>query len=264
MQVLFLLLSSIFINNLLEFYWSHSVKQLKKMGHTDAITSIRQMLRYILVGELEDGPIIPVDPIKTALEHVTDEMTRDAAFELVDEAIELVIQYGLIMMFTVAFPLAPLLALVNVHIEKRLDAYKLVKLMQSPEPRMVVGMGRAFNAFVVVTGLGLLVSGLLLYFTQYPGGVCDSCTMFGNCGTCGGTSVELILPESSTEERLFLLAAGEHAMLFFMYACFTSASVGKDIIHEQYRQKFYENRLQSMESANDLHRARRSTHGAAQ
>lgn len=263
-QVLFLLLSSIFINNLLEFYWSHSVKQLKKMGHTDAITSIRQMLRYILVGELEDGPIIPVDPIKTALEHVTDEMTRDAAFELVDEAIELVIQYGLIMMFTVAFPLAPLLALVNVHIEKRLDAYKLVKLMQSPEPRMVVGMGRAFNAFVVVTGLGLLVSGLLLYFTQYPGGVCDSCTMFGNCGTCGGTSVELILPESSTEERLFLLAAGEHAMLFFMYACFTSASVGKDIIHEQYRQKFYENRLQSMESANDLHRARRSTHGAAQ
>jgi hypothetical protein len=26
------------------------------------------MLRYILVGELEDGPIIPVDPIKTALE----------------------------------------------------------------------------------------------------------------------------------------------------------------------------------------------------
>ena len=38
----------------------------------------------------------------------------------------------------------------------------------------------------------------------------------------------------------------------------------QDIIHEQYRQKFYENRLQSMESANDLHRARRSTHGAAQ
>ena len=27
-----------------------------------------RMLRYILVGELEDGPIIPADPIKTALE----------------------------------------------------------------------------------------------------------------------------------------------------------------------------------------------------
>ena len=32
-----------------------------------------------------------------------------------------------------------------------------------------------------------------------------------------GWPKELILPESSTEERLFLLAAGEHAMLFFMY-----------------------------------------------
>ena len=29
------------------------------------------------------------------------------------------------MMFTVAFPLAPLFALINVHVEKRLDAYKL-------------------------------------------------------------------------------------------------------------------------------------------
>lgn len=258
-QVFFLLLSSIFINNMLEFYWSHAVKQLKKMGHGNT-NSIRQMLRYILVGEIEDIVINPMDPIKTALEHVTDEMTRDAAFELVDEAIELVIQYGLIMMFTVAFPLAPVLALVNVHIEKRLDAYKLVKLMQSPEPRMVVGMGRAFNAFVVVTGLGLVVSGLLLYFAQYPGDTCETCTMFGNCGACAGTSVELILPEFSTEERLFLLGAGEHAMLILMYACFTSASVGKDIIHEQYRQRFYENRLESMESGKDSHHRRRSTY----
>ena len=30
----------------LEFYWSHSVKQLKKMGHSDAITSIRQNLGW--------------------------------------------------------------------------------------------------------------------------------------------------------------------------------------------------------------------------
>ena len=49
-----------------------------------------------------------------------------------------------------------------------------VKLMQSPEPRMVVGMGRAFNAFVIVTGLGLLVTGLLLYFARYPGDDCAS------------------------------------------------------------------------------------------
>ena len=35
-----------------------------------------------------------------------------------------------------------------------------------------------------------------------------------------GMAKELILPESSTEERLFLLAGGEHAMLILMYvAC---------------------------------------------
>ena len=167
---------------------------------------------------------------------------------------------------------------------------------------------------------------------------------------------ELILPDSSTEERLFLLAAGEHALLILMYVlelqkgpgtsmckkvlgcncqrqrpksawsvggktyrdkthlgvlhlcvrwqgiCTDQLCCGvpiqrvtfwfgmfffgepwtnmdgpyksipsnfcrisglaQDIVHEQYRQKFYENRLQSMESANDLHRARRSTYGA--
>ncbi|CAK9074745.1 unnamed protein product [Durusdinium trenchii] len=248
-QVLFLCLSSIFMNNLLEFFWSHFVKQFQKMNHRGSIgQGLRQTLRYMLVGDPleEETKISLVDPIKTALDHVTDEITRDYAFELVDEAIELVIQYGLIMMFTVAFPLAPLLALINVHIEKRLDAYKLVKLMQSPEPRMVVGMGRAFNAFVIVTGLGLVVSGLLLYFPQYAGDACQNCTR--------GTSIELILPQATTEERLFLLGAGEHVLLIIMYACFTPASMGKDIIHEQYRQKFYENRLQTVQSVDSRRR----------
>eukprot|EP00913_Durusdinium_trenchii_P032501 g30427.t1 len=85
--------------------------------------------------------------------------------------------------------------------------------MQSPEPRMVVGMGRAFNAFVIVTGLGLVVSGLLLYFPQYAGDACQNCTR--------GTSIELILPQATTEERLFLLGAGEHVLLIIMYAAWT-------------------------------------------
>lgn len=34
----------------------------------------------------------------------------------------------------------------------------------------------------------------------------------------------------------------------------------QDIIHEQYRQRFYENRLESMESGKDSHHRRRSTY----
>lgn len=49
-------------------------------------------LKYLLVGEADEGAAVPLEPIQTALEHVMDEVTRDCAFELVDEAIELVIQ----------------------------------------------------------------------------------------------------------------------------------------------------------------------------
>ena len=55
-----------------------------------------------------------------------------------------------------------------------LGPLKSTTCMAPLRPRMVVGMGRAFNAFVIVTGLGLLVTGLLLYFARYPGEDCAS------------------------------------------------------------------------------------------
>ncbi|CAJ1380796.1 unnamed protein product [Effrenium voratum] len=255
-QVLFLCLSSIFMNNFIEFYWSLWMKQLKKMKSNSlpVASNMWTTLRYLLTGELhDDGVPEPMDPVSTALEHVSEELSRDLPFEVVDEAIELVIQYGVIMMFTVAFPMAPLLAFINVHIEKRLDSLKIVKLMQFPEPRMVVGMGRPFAAFVIVTGLGLLVSGLTLYFAAYEGRDCERCDTWGSCSGCAGTSVQLLLPEATTELRLFLLGGGGTVMLLVMYICFSSPPLSIKIVHEQYRQKMYENRLRFRRETGDAH-----------
>lgn len=45
-----------------------------------------------------------------------------------------VIQYGFVVMFTTAFPLAPLCALLNNILERRLDAYKMVAAQRRPVP----------------------------------------------------------------------------------------------------------------------------------
>lgn len=45
-----------------------------------------------------------------------------------------VIQYGFVVMFTTAFPLAPLCALLNNVLEQRLDAYKMVAAQRRPVP----------------------------------------------------------------------------------------------------------------------------------
>ena len=74
--------------------------------------------------------------------------------------------------------------------------------------------------------------------------------MFSNCGSCGGTGVDLILPDVSVELRLFLLSAGEHILLILMFAFFTSSPVSTLVLQEQYRQKLYENRLK-LEAASE-------------
>lgn len=46
----------------------------------------------------------------------------------------LVIQYGFVVIFTTAFPLAPLCALLNNILERRLDAFKMVAAQRRPVP----------------------------------------------------------------------------------------------------------------------------------
>ena len=48
------------------------------------------------------------------------------------EYLEMVIQYGFVTIFVAAFPLAPLLALVNNLLEMRLDSFKFVAQLRRP------------------------------------------------------------------------------------------------------------------------------------
>ena len=224
-QVMFIMVfSRAIVNNMMEFYWLLWMKQIREsasnMHSSNLQKTIWRRMLVVLTGdfhdEVSDAAGSLQGPEGWMLGQLSDQLTRDTSFEQAKETIELVIQYGLVMMFTLAFPLTPLIALIDCNIEKRLDAFKIVRLQRSPEPRMVVGLGQPFRAFVFVTALGLLVSGLMLYFTEYPGEQCARCTMFSNCGSCGGTGVDLILPDVSVELRLFLLSAGEHILLILM------------------------------------------------
>ncbi|XP_029613272.1 anoctamin-3 isoform X4 [Salmo trutta] len=63
------------------------------------------------------------------------------AHGLVDEYLEMVLQFGFITIFVAAFPLAPLLALLNNIIEIRLDAYKFVTQWRRPMPARATDIG---------------------------------------------------------------------------------------------------------------------------
>jgi len=56
-----------------------------------------------------------------------------------------VIQFGFVSLFIVAVPLAPLFALVSNIVEIRIDALKLVRLTQRPEPVGAADIGEPFG-----------------------------------------------------------------------------------------------------------------------
>ncbi|CAO2579570.1 Ano3, partial [Lemmus lemmus] len=72
---------------------------------------------------------------------------------LMEEYLEMVLQFGFTTIFVAAFPLAPLLALLNNIIEIRLDAYKFVTQWRRPLPARATDIGIWLG---ILEGIGIL------------------------------------------------------------------------------------------------------------
>ena len=68
----------------------------------------------------------------------------------------LVIQYGFVTIFVAAFPLAPLLALINNIFEIRLDAYKYTTQMRRPIAQQVQDIGIWYSILEGMTYLAVV------------------------------------------------------------------------------------------------------------
>ncbi|XP_034719151.1 anoctamin-4-like isoform X1 [Etheostoma cragini] len=75
------------------------------------------------------------------------------AYGLFDEYLEMILQFGFTTIFVAAFPLAPLLALINNVIEIRLDAYKFVTQWRRPLPSQAKDIGIWYG---ILEGIGIL------------------------------------------------------------------------------------------------------------
>jgi hypothetical protein len=109
-----------------------------------------------------------------------------------DDYAEMVVQYGFVTLFVVAFPLAPLLAFINNVVEVHVDAFKLCEGHRRPWPRQASNIGTwqyflsAMSTMSVITNTGILI------FTAEIDG----------------------LPTAATTKWLTFMAA-EHSLLLF-------------------------------------------------
>jgi hypothetical protein len=77
---------------------------------------------------------------------------------------EMVIQFGYVTLFVVAFPITPLLALLANILETRVDASKLCKLVRRPEPRGAANMGTWFDILGFVSFVAVATNVAIICF----------------------------------------------------------------------------------------------------
>lgn len=82
------------------------------------------------------------------------------------EYLELIIQYGFVTMFLVAFPLAPLCAFLNNIVEIRIDAHKFVCDVRRPVAKKVADIGIWRLIIAAISKLAILTNGLLIALTS--------------------------------------------------------------------------------------------------
>ncbi|XP_017055360.1 anoctamin-6 isoform X2 [Drosophila ficusphila] len=81
------------------------------------------------------------------------------------EYLEMVVQFGFITLFSLAFPLAPLLALLNNVLEVRLDAIKMLRFLRRPVGMRARDIGVWQGIMTVVTRIAVASSAMIIAFS---------------------------------------------------------------------------------------------------
>ncbi|XP_059479643.1 anoctamin-8 isoform X1 [Neocloeon triangulifer] len=113
----------------------------------------------------------------------------DGTFE---DHLEMFIQFGYVVLFSSAFPMAGLCAMLNNLIEIRTDAFKLCFIFQRPFGQRVSNIGTWQDAMEVMGIIAVLVN----------------CALIGLSG-----QVHRMFPEMSTTQTILLIVILEHIML---------------------------------------------------
>ncbi|XP_063678304.1 anoctamin-7-like isoform X2 [Bolinopsis microptera] len=85
---------------------------------------------------------------------------------LFPEYLEMVIQYGFATMFVVAFPVAPLFALINNVVEIRLDAKKYTELLKRPIPINCMSIGIWYGILDYMASIAIITNAFVIAFTS--------------------------------------------------------------------------------------------------
>ena len=129
------------------------------------------MIRMKLKGELKRSILNKKDLTEEELESFKPSYDTP-----LDDYMEMVISYGYIVLFGVAFPFVPIMALFLALIEVRVDAWKLCNITRRPFPDQDNSIGIWNNIIDIVSYIGAAVNIAIVLFTANAFQISDETT----------------------------------------------------------------------------------------
>lgn len=124
----------------------------------------------------------------------TEEQSKLGLYETpMSDYMELVIQYGYVILFSASFPLTAILAYILNVIEYRIDAFKLCHLVRRPYPQPAENIGIWYYIIQSIAYIGIVTNVAIAIFTAH-------------------------IFDTSLESKWVIFLIIEHALLLFKFA----------------------------------------------
>ncbi|XP_023234951.1 anoctamin-7-like isoform X2 [Centruroides sculpturatus] len=158
--------------------------RLETCGNNGCFIELAQQLAVIMIGKqiINNAQEIIIPKIKTWWHRRKTKLCKQNRTEntsqwnqdyrmikcegLFQEYLEMVLQFGFITIFVVAFPLAPLFALLNNWVEIRLDAHKFVCETRRSVAERAQNIGIWYTILQVLAHLAVISNAFLIAFTS--------------------------------------------------------------------------------------------------
>lgn len=110
--------------------------------------------------------IVEDDTLRSTMSTVEAQAKLDPYESPLDDYLEMVIQYGYVVLFCAAFPLITVLALIEISIEIRVDALKLCKLTRRPFPSGTEDIGIWKTVLQLISFFGIITNAAIIAVTS--------------------------------------------------------------------------------------------------
>jgi hypothetical protein len=158
---------------------------------------------------------------------------------LAEDYLELVLQFGYVTFFVVAFPVAPLLGFINNVFEFRVDSFGLKHQSRRPYPEPATGIGSWLTIFEFLAVVAVITNVLLV-------GVTDQDRLLEASRTlCGSLGVSLATWPCRDTDYVWIIVIIEHALLVAKFALASAIPTESSAIQADRHRQLYFERVES-------------------